>query len=462
MRYLYNNFEVPFYSEAYLLLDKVGVTDWTEEDVKALTLFFYGQAPPAGYEEHDQMYVGISDTDGNYAEIRYGEYERVAAEDTNDLNEPEWRRWFIGLPDFNDPCYAAVPDNVNLEDVNRLYIGFGNKRSPGLGGYGEIRFDDIRLNRPICRPEIVKPVGDFSGRRGRPDCIVDIYDVGYIAEEWLRSDANFVDVMEEPCDANIVGHWKLDGDPCDSSSYNHYGFIDTTDSNYYSWVVGHTNEVSNPALEFITGTCRLLVPDWGDTPELRLEYQVSVSAWVYSKGQSDDARVVVKGREDHETYAIELDDDDEVSFRVRDANGGGHGADVEVWREEWMHVAGTYDGNAVRLYVNAELREKEDANFVLGKGWTLSQDDWHLAIGNRSDEPTDSQFKGVVDEVRVYDYGLDANEVAWLATDGEGLTLLRSPANLYDLEPPGEKAVNFRDIALLIKEHWLEEKKWPQ
>jgi hypothetical protein len=38
---------------------------------------------------------------------------------------------------------------------------------------------------------------------------------------------------------------------------------------------------------------------------------------------------------------------------------------------------------------------------------------------------------------------------------------LRSEANLYDLEPQGEKAVNFRDIGVLIGEHWLEEKKWP-
>ncbi|MHC4621294.1 MAG: LamG-like jellyroll fold domain-containing protein, partial [Planctomycetota bacterium] len=366
MRFLYDDFEnPPYYSEAYLPLpdDK---TDWTEEGVKAFTLYFYGVYSNLVVPQTDRLYVGISDTDGLYAEIGYGEYERIAEEDINDLNDPEWHEWFIGLPDFNDPCYAAVPNNVNLEDVNRLFIGLGNKRTHAWGGSGEMRFDDIRLNRPICRPEIVRPVGDFSGRYGEPDCIVDIYDIGYIAEsEWLRSDANFVDIMQPPNEAHLVGHWKLDGDPCDSSVYghdgsivDHNGSIVTGDSNYYSWVVGHTNEVSNPALEF-TGTCRLLV---GDTPELRAEYEVSVSAWVYSKGQSDNARVVVKGREDYETYAIEVGDDDDVSFTVRDVNYEDYGADVEAWREEWMHVAGTYDGNAVRLYVNAWLREKDDAN----------------------------------------------------------------------------------------------------
>ncbi|MHC4363508.1 MAG: hypothetical protein ACYSTZ_11830, partial [Planctomycetota bacterium] len=103
-------------------------------------------------------------------------------------------------------------NDVNLADVNAIFIGFGNKRNPQWGGAGEVRFDDIRLNRPICRPEIIKPVGDFSGRYGEPDCVVDIIDIGYIAEnEWLRSDANLVDIMQEPCDANLLGHWKLDG-----------------------------------------------------------------------------------------------------------------------------------------------------------------------------------------------------------------------------------------------------------
>ncbi|MHC4665339.1 MAG: LamG domain-containing protein [Planctomycetota bacterium] len=301
-------------------------------------------------------------------------------------------------------------------------------------------------------------MGDFTGPRGVPDCVVDLADIGYIAEnEWLRSDANLVDIMEdEPCDANLLGHWKLDSDPCDSSGYNHYGYIDGT---AYSWVTGHDGEESNPALEF-TDTCRLLVPDDNNTPALRPKYQVSVSAWVYSKGQSTNARVVVKGADNHETYVVEVSDEDNVTFKVRDVNDSEYNASTSMSQNEWIHVAGTYDGNVVKCYVNAELRKTTDANFVVVKGWTLSQDQSGLAIGNRSDG-TNRQFKGIVDDVRIYDYALSAGEIAWLATDGTGYRRLRSPANLYDLELPGEKSVNFRDIALLIEEHWLEEKKWP-
>jgi hypothetical protein len=462
MRYGYHTdygdglYDVP-YAEAWLPLEKIGAKNWTDSGVSALTLFFYG-LPANDANGTEQMYVGIQDENAKYAEVRYGDYERLEEEDTNDLKEPEWHEWFIALPDFNDSNYAAVPNNIDLTDVNRLVIGFGNRRNPQVGGSGEVRFDDIRLNLPVCRPEIIKPVADFTGPRGRPDCVVDLADIGYVADEWLRSDANLVDIMEEPCDANLLGHWKLDEDPCDSSSYNHYGYMDG-DGNNYSWVTGHDGEVSNPAIEF-TDTSRLLVPDDNNTPALRPEYRVSVSAWAYSKGQSDSARVVVKGADNKETYNIEIDNDDDFTFYVRDANGNIYDVSTQVSQDEWLHLAGTYDGNTVKCYLNAELKETKDANFVVVKGWTLSQDVNGLAIGNRSDD-TDRQFIGIIDDVRVYDYDLSAGELAWLATDGTGLTKLTSPANLYDLEPPGEKAVNFRDIALLIAEHWLEEKKWP-
>ncbi|MHC4062209.1 MAG: LamG domain-containing protein, partial [Planctomycetota bacterium] len=445
------------YAEAYLSFTG-GRQNWKDSGVRALTLFFYG-LPANATTEKEQMYVGIEDTGGTYAEIRYGDYEQLEEEDINDLNEPEWHRWFIALPDFNDSNYAAVPDNVDLSSVAKLYIGFGNRRSPQAGGSGEVRFDDIRLNLPVCRADVIKPVGDFTGPRGVPDCVVDLADIGYIADEWLKSDANLVDMMDdEPCDSNLLGHWKLDGDPCDSSSYNHYGSIDG-DGSDYSWVTGYDGEESNPALEF-TGTCRLLVPDDNNTPALRPKYRVSVSAWAYSKGQSDSARVVVKGQDDKETYSTEVSGDDDFTFLIRDANNNKYDVSTQVPQDEWMHLAGTYDGNVVKCYVNADLRKTTDANFVVVKGWTLSQDQSGLAIGNRSDA-TNRQFRGIVDDVRIYDYALSVGEIAWLATDGEGYMALNSQANLYDLEKQGEKYINLRDLAVLIDEHWLDEILWP-
>ena len=87
-----------------------------------------------------------------------------------------------------------------------------------------------------------------------------------------------------------------------------------------------------------------------------------------------------------------------------------------------------------------------------------------MAIGNRPDA-MGKPFKGIIDDVRVYNYGLSAAEVAYLATDGGhngiGIFRMQSVANLYFGEPLGSGAVNLRDFAKL-SDAWLEEKLWPE
>jgi hypothetical protein len=298
-----------------------------------------------------------------------------------------------------------------------------------------------------------------------PDCVVDWWDIGYfVKNEWLKTDANYADVVTEPCDANLIGHWVLDGDPCDSSGYDH----NSTIWGKYKWATGHNHDISptDGAVKFTDSGGRIRVDD---STILRPKYAVTASAWVYFTEGQDDGRVVVKGKNDKETYSIEVDNLDEFKFMVRDPceKQWDVGEDKKrLYPGEWIHLAGTYDGdsNTVKAYVNAELIDsRKDANFVEG-GLTLSQDTNDLAIGAQPETTKASKgdpFIGSIDEVRVYNYALDANEIAWLATDGTGYRRLRSQANFYDLEPENEKAVNFRDMAVMIEEYWLDEKMWP-
>lgn len=70
-------------------------------------------------------------------------------------------------------------------------------------------------------------------------------------------------------------------------------------------------------------------------------------------------------------------------------------------------------------------------------------------------------FIGTIDDIRVYDYGLSAQEIAWLASDGIGTFSVQSIANLVNDEPLGDRAVNFRDFDKLA-DAWLEQKLWPE
>jgi hypothetical protein len=443
------------YAEAWLPFDPP--QDWTV-DVRLVRLYFYGDSDN-DTNSTEQMYVGLEDADGNYAEIRYGEYD-PENEDANDINEPEWHRWDIGLPHFNDPCYAAVANDINLASVARFYIGFGDRRNPpapalGCGGYGFVMFDDIRLNMPTCVPEY-GPEADFSG-----NCIVDMADVGIMAEAWLRHDANYgLAGIQKPNDANLVGHWRLDGDPNDSSTYDHNSTIEGD----YTWVTGHNNPPNSVdlAVQFGDSGGRVLVED---ANALKPKYKVSVSAWVYFTESQSSSRVVVKGENNEETYEIEIDDTDHFVLNLRDSNGvkWDVGKSGNIWTDDWLHLAGTYDGdtNTVKSYVNGQLDDsRDDANFVVVQGLTLSQDTKGLAIGSKA-ESLDNEFEGTVDEVRVYDCALSEAEVRWLATDGTGYIPLTLPYNLYDKEEAGKQAINFKDFAELM-EHWLDPPMlWP-
>jgi hypothetical protein len=439
------------YSEVSLPMP-IGLQDWTAGGVRVLRLYFYGGADN-DTNNSERMYVGLKDNTGDYAEVRCGVYD-PENEDMNDFRIEQWHKWDIGLPHFNDSNYASIVNDVDLANISELYIGFGDKQNPVCGGEGVVIFDDIRLHMPVCIPEY-GPAADFSG-----NCIVDMADVGIMAEAWLRHDANYgLAGIQEPNDANLVGWWRLDGDACDSSIYDHNSNIEGS----FSWVTGHNDvNVDDLAVQFTGGGGRVLVPDGNDTPQLRPEHQVSVSAWVYSSQRHDyGARVVVKGKDGEETYALEVDDDDHHTlFRVKDANEDKrYTAEAEDYipTQEWLHMAGTYDGNTAKLYVNGELWASvndEDPNKL-----ELSQDTNGLAIGNRP-EDTDRAFKGTIDDVRVYNYALSDTEVAWLASDGTGYVPLTAPTNLYDKEKAGEQVINFKDFAMLL-EDWLVEILYP-
>jgi hypothetical protein len=436
------------YSEVSLPMPDY-LQDWTAGGVRVLRLYFYGDADN-DTNDTEQMYVGLKDgsNPSKYAEVRYGTYD-PDNEDMNDFRVEEWHRWDIGLPHFNDPCYASIVNDVDLSNIAELYIGFGDKRNPVCGGEGVVIFDDIRLHMPVCVPQY-GPAADFSG-----NCIVDMADVGYIADAWLRHDVNYgPGQIQEPNDANLVGWWRLDGDACDSSIYDHNSTIEGS----FSWVTGHNDvNVDDLAVEFTGSGGRVLVPDDNNTPELRPEHQVGVSAWVYFTESQSSARVVVKGQDNAETYEIEIDGTDHFVFRVRDDNGTKYdvGESGNIWLDDWIHLAGTYDGNSSKGYVNGQLVDDSDEPV----GITLSQDTAGLAIGSKA-EVLGSQFRGTVDEVRVYDYALSEAEVRWLATDGTGYVPLTLATNLYDKEQPGRQAINFKDFAVLL-EDWLEEILYP-
>ncbi len=163
MPYYYDN-DAPGslkYSEATLTL--TWPRDWTADGVRALCLAFRGTANNIS----EPMYVAISDGGGTTFAVYHPDPDAVLGDG--------WSEWNIDLAEFSSR-------GVNLGDVNSLSFGFGDRSQPVAGGEGLVLFDDIRLYRARCVPEVLKPAADLSN-----DCVVDIADLRAVGGQWLHT-----------------------------------------------------------------------------------------------------------------------------------------------------------------------------------------------------------------------------------------------------------------------------------
>jgi hypothetical protein len=88
---------------------------------------------------------------------------------------------------------------VDANNVEKVYIGFGDRFNPIPGGNGTVYFDDLRLYLPRCIPSIIKPVADLSG-----NCIVDMADLRIIADNWLDSVPAEIDLYYDVKDYAVL------------------------------------------------------------------------------------------------------------------------------------------------------------------------------------------------------------------------------------------------------------------
>ena len=79
------------------------------------------------------MYVAVANSTGASAVIYHDNPDAVQIE--------TWTQWNIDLKQFADK-------GIDLTDVDKISLGFGDRDNPQPGGSGKMYFDDIRLYRP--------------------------------------------------------------------------------------------------------------------------------------------------------------------------------------------------------------------------------------------------------------------------------------------------------------------------
>ncbi len=117
---------------------------------------------------------------------------------------------------------------------------------------------------------------------------------------------------------------------------------------------------------------------------------------------------------------------------------------------EWIHIVVTYDNDSLALYMNGSLE------FKIEKGFTSVFDStFPVIIGKSDDELNKRYFHGAIDDIRIYNRILSANEVNSLFNEPNPLTLevknLFTNTNAIGIFPnPTKNQINFSNSTNVI------------
>ncbi len=204
---------------------------------------------------------------------------------------------------------------------------------------------------------------------------------------------------------SLVGWWKLDegsGDiAADSSGNGHDGSLKGS----VSWVDG----VTGYALLFDEQGDYV---DIGTGADFNIRNQITVSAWIMVDSfEREFQGIVTKGntswrlQRGYGSSALEFAC---TGLNVPGSMFSNILGKIEVDDGQWHHVAGTYDGQKICLYINGKVDVCSKAS---GR---INVDNQPVYIGENAEEP-DRSWHGLIDEVRIYNYGLTSEDVAALS-----------------------------------------------
>ncbi|MFC1603786.1 glucoamylase family protein [Planctomycetota bacterium] len=198
-------------------------------------------------------------------------------------------------------------------------------------------------------------------------------------------------------DPNLVGYWRLDGDANDAAGGNH-GIL-----------IGDPTWVDDPN----RGWCLSFdgdgdYVDVGEDPSLTFTEAITVACWIKVRAFDRNWNAIITKGDDW--VMARTRDDNRVAFLCLGLTGGGwpevYSDDVND--EDWHHIAGVYDGSKLFIY--------QDGNSINSKSvyGSINSKCSRVFIGENG-QAKNRYWNGLIDEVRIYNRALTAEEITALA-----------------------------------------------
>ena len=237
---------------------------------------------------------------------------------------------------------------------------------------------------------------------------VAVFDKALSAEQ--------VDELYKAAGGGLVGHWKLaetsGTTAVDSSVYGYNGTV----SGAANW---STRCDGSGVFDFDGSSNYVSVPNG---THLRPTFALTLAGWIKGDlwGSGDDVDIVLrKGDSTPNSYQLAIADG-KVALFLNESDSGGFRGNTVLKTGRWYHVAATWDGADVRIYLDGQLD-----NTPAARTGTLSNDNRPLYLGGRS---SSDFFDGMLYDARLYNRALSHAEIAqvfgftghWKFAEGSG------------------------------------------
>jgi PKD repeat protein len=197
-----------------------------------------------------------------------------------------------------------------------------------------------------------------------------------------------------PSPDRLLGCWHFNEGP---------GFAIATDASPYS------NDASIYGATWTTGIDGYALSFNGNdyahvfSPDFNLHSAVTITAWIHPSTMRGYGRIAAKTHSSNTSpwvlYGLSLNPEGYALMELAsDTDRGWAKSAAPIPLHRWTHLAGTYDGQSIKLYINGQLETTSPFTGPL----TLNHEPFSIG---RSSYDRD-YFQGHIDDVRLYNYAL--------------------------------------------------------